>query len=147
MIGKNASNGWKTFPGHPGTGIEREGRVVYSHGGFPIHERHRRVSHEAEVLWSDPEHDATDVANVISSDLMSDVLMMDAEQPLLLSSLVSDQSLRTANVVGAVALVVANGKTPPPNMVELARELGITLARTEMAKFEASVALGKALGR
>ena len=102
---------------------------------------------EAEVLWSDPEHDATDVANVISSDLMSDVLMMDAEQPLLLSSLVSDQSLRTANVVGAVALVVANGKTPPPNMVGLAQELGITLARTEMAKFEASVALGKALGR
>ena len=27
------------------------------------------------------------------------------------------------------------------------QELGITLARTEMAKFEASVALGKALGR
>ncbi len=102
---------------------------------------------EAEVLWSDPAHDATDVVNVISSDLMSDVLMMDAEQPLLLSSLVSDQSLRTANVVGAVALVVANGKIPPPNMVELAQELGITLARTEMAKFEASVALGKALGR
>ena len=102
---------------------------------------------EAEILWSDPAHADTDVENVIASDLMSDVLMMDQDQPLLLSSLVSDQSLRTANVVGAVALVVANGKTPPPNMVTLAQELGITLARTEMAKFEASVALGKALGR
>jgi hypothetical protein len=102
---------------------------------------------DAEVLWSDTARDNADVVNVISSDLMSDVLMMDQDQPLLLSSLVSDQSLRTANVVGAVALVVANGKTPPPNMVDLARELGIPLARTEMAKFEASVALGKALGR
>ncbi len=102
---------------------------------------------DAEVLWIDPAHADLDVANVIASDLMSDVLMMDQDQPLLLSSLVSDQSLRTANVVGAVALVVANGKTPPPNMVALAQELGIALARTDMAKFEASVALGKALGR
>ena len=102
---------------------------------------------EAEVLWSDSAHADFDVSNVIASDLMSDVLMMDQDQPLLLTSLVSDQSLRTANVVGAIALVVANGKTPPPNMVDLARELGIALARTDMAKFEASVALGKALGR
>lgn len=103
-------------------------------------------SAQAEILWSTPAHEAAEVTHVISSDLMSDVLMMDVEHPLLLTSLVSDQSLRTANVVGAVALLIANGKNPPPDMTLLAQELDIPLARTPLAKFEAAVALGKALG-
>ena len=85
--------------------------------------------------------------HVISSDLMSDVLMVDLEHPLLLTSLVSDQALRTANVVGAAAVLVANGKLPPPDMVDLARQLGMPLARTALAKFDAAVALGKSLGK
>ena len=102
---------------------------------------------QAHVLWSDPAREDADVLHVISSDLMSDVLMVDLEHPLLLTSLVSDQSLRTANVVGAAAVLVANGKTPPPDMVALARQLGIPLVRTPLAKFDAAVALGKALGK
>ena len=102
---------------------------------------------QAQVLWSDPAHEGADVLHVISSDLMSDVLMVDLEHPLLLTSLVSDQSLRTAHVVGAAAVLVANGKTPPPDMVDLARQLGVPLARTALSKFEAAVALGKALGK
>ena len=102
---------------------------------------------QAHVLWSDSAREDADVLHVISSDLMSDVLMVDLEHPLLLTSLVSDQSLRTANVVGAAAVLVANGKTPPPDMVALARQLGIPLVRTPLAKFDAAVALGKALGK
>ena len=102
---------------------------------------------QAKVLWIDPAHEAAEVVHVISSDLMSDVLMVDLDHPLLLTSLVSDQSLRTANVVGAAAVLVANGKTPPADMVDLARQLGIPLARTPLAKFDAAVALGKALGK
>jgi hypothetical protein len=102
---------------------------------------------QAQALWIDSTHEDADVLHVISSDLMSDVLMVDLDHPLLLTSLVSDQSLRTANVVGAAAVLVANGKTPPPDMVALARQLGIPLARTPLAKFDAAVALGRALGR
>jgi hypothetical protein len=102
---------------------------------------------QAQTLWSDPAHENADVLHVISSDLMSDVLMVDLDRPLLLTSLVSDQSLRTANVVGAAAVLVANGKTPPPDMVALAQKLGMPLARTALAKFDAAVALGKALGK
>ena len=101
----------------------------------------------AQTLWSNPARDAADVHHVISSDLMSDVLMMDLDQPLLLTSLVSDQALRTANIVGAAGVLIANGKTPPPDMVALARELAIPLARTPLAKFDAAVVLGKALGK
>lgn len=104
-------------------------------------------SAQAQLLWTDPDLGEADVRHVISSDLMSDVLMVDLDHPLLLTSLVSDQSLRTAHVVGAAGVLIANGKTPPPDMVALAGKLGIPLARTPLSKFDAAVALGKALGK
>ena len=102
---------------------------------------------QAQTLWIDSARETAEVLNVISSDLMSDVLMVDLDHPLLLTSLVSDQSLRTAHVVGAAGVLIANGKTPPSEMVDLARQLGVPLARTPLAKFDAAVALGKALGK
>ena len=101
---------------------------------------------QAQLLWADPGHEAADALHVVVADLMSDVLMMDLERPLLLTSLATEQAVRTAHVVGAVAVLVANGKTPPPEMVALARKLGVPLARTLLAKFDAAVALGRALG-
>ena len=101
---------------------------------------------QAQILWADPSHESADSLNVAAADLMSDVLTMDLERPLLLTSLATEQALRTAHVVGAVAVLVANGKTIPPEMVALARKLGLPLARTPLSKFDAAVALGKALG-
>ena len=101
---------------------------------------------QAQILWADPAHEAADALHVVAADLMSDVLTMDLERPLLLTSLATEQALRTAHVVGAVAVLVANGKTPPPEMVTLARKLGLPLARTALSKFDAAVALGKTLG-
>ena len=108
---------------------------------------HLLAAAQAQLLWTDPAQADSDVLHVIASDLMSDVLMVDLDRPLLLTSLVSDQSLRTAHVVGAAAVLIANGKNPPPDMVDLARQLGVPLARTALSKFEAAVALGKALGK
>ena len=101
---------------------------------------------QAQILWADPAHETADILHVVAADLMSDVLMMDLERPLLLTSLATEQAVRTAHVVGAVAVLVANSKTPPPEMVALACKLGVPLARTPLAKFDAAVALGKAIG-
>ena len=101
---------------------------------------------QAQILWADPAHESADALHVVAADLMSDVLMMDLERPLLLTSLATEQAVRTAHVVGAVAVLVANSKTPPPEMVALACKLGAPLARTPLAKFDAAVALGKTLG-
>ena len=100
----------------------------------------------SEFLWTAPAHDSADVLHVIAADLMSDVLTMDLERPLLLTSLATEQAVRTAHVVGAAAVLVANGKTVPAEMVALARKLDVPLARTALAKFDAAVALGQALG-
>jgi hypothetical protein len=42
------------------------------------------------------------VGAVVANDLMSDVLLDDSEDILLLTSLASDQAIRTANIVGAM---------------------------------------------
>ena len=81
------------------------------------------------------------VRKIVASDLMSDVLVVDEDDMLLLTSLVSDQVLRTAQVVGAVGVVVVNGKALPPSMVAVAHGLGVSLLSTRLSKYEACVAL------
>ena len=85
------------------------------------------------------------IRHVIASDLMSDVLMVDEEDLLLLTSLASDQVLRTAQIVGAVGVVVVNGKPLPSSMVNVANDLRMTLATSRLPKFETCVAVSGAL--
>jgi hypothetical protein len=85
------------------------------------------------------------VRHVMASDLMSDVLLVDEEQMLLLTSLASDQVLRTAQIVGAVGVVVVNGKSLPSSMAGVARDLGMALATVRLTKYEACLAVHRAL--
>ena len=85
------------------------------------------------------------VGHVMASDLMSDVLLVDEEDMLLLTSLASDQVLRTAQIVGAVGVVVVNGKPLPSSMVNVANDLHMTLATCKLSKYDACVAVHTAL--
>ncbi len=84
--------------------------------------------------------DAT-VGAIVANDLMSDVLLSDADDVLLLTSLASDQAVRTANIVGAVGVVVHNAKPLPATMCQVADTLGIPLVSSPLAKYEACVRL------
>ena len=95
----------------------------------------------AEVVHRGAGFESADVEHVTASDLMSDVLVTDAPRQLIVTSLASDQAIRTADIVGAAAVAVVNGKTLPENMRRLARELNLTLLRSPLPKFEACVAL------
>ena len=103
----------------------------------------------AKVLDADilVKGDAVDkpIQHIVSSDLMSDVLVVDDEDILLLTSLASDQVLRTAQIVGAVGVVVVNGKPLPSSMVNVANDLHMTLLTSKMAKYEANIAVYEAL--
>lgn len=85
------------------------------------------------------------VRHVVASDLMSDVLLVDEEDMLLLTSLASDQVLRTAQIVGAVGVIVVNGKPLPSSMVNVANDLRMSLATCKIAKYDACVAVHAAL--
>ena len=84
--------------------------------------------------------DAT-VGAIVANDLMSDVLLCDADDALLLTSLASEQAVRTANIVGAVAVVVHNAKPIPAPMCQVADTLGIPLISSPLAKYDACVKL------
>ncbi len=85
------------------------------------------------------------ITRVCASDLMSDVLAVEDDHLLLITSLASDQALRTADIVGAKAVLIVNKKPVHQKMIALAKEFDIPLLGTPLPKFEACVQLGKLL--
>jgi hypothetical protein len=71
-----------------------------------------------------------------ASDLMSDVLRYDMTQGLLVTGLANPQVVRTAEMADVAAILMARGKVPPPETIQLAREIGIPILGTHMIMFE-----------
>lgn len=86
------------------------------------------------------------IGHVVASDLMSDVLVADYEDFILVTSLTSEQTVRTADIVGARGVLLVNDKLPQPAMKVLAAQQDLTVLSTPLSMFEACVALGKLLG-
>ena len=87
------------------------------------------------------------VGAVVANDLMSDVLLYDADDVLLLTSLASDQAIRTAHIVGAMGVVVHNSKPLSQTMLEVANSLHIPLVSSPLSKYEACVRIHDALAQ
>ena len=63
----------------------------------------------------------------------------DGEDMLLLTSLASDQAIRTANIVGAMCVVVHNAKPLPQTMCQVADTLGIPLISSPLSKYDSCI--------
>ena len=85
------------------------------------------------------------VGEVVANDLMSDVLLVDADDILLLTSLASDQAIRTAHIVGAMGVVVHNAKPLSETMLKVADDLHIPLVSSPLSKYDACVKMHDAL--
>ena len=85
------------------------------------------------------------VGAVVANDLMSDVLLFDADDALLLTSLASDQAIRTAHIVGAMGVVVHNAKPLSETMIKVANDLHIPLVSSPLSKYDACVKMHDAL--
>ncbi len=70
-------------------------------------------------------------------DLMSDVLAFVKDQSLLLTGLINSQVIRTAEMMDIVAVCFVRGKMPPEDVVELAKEKGITILSTSLPLYTA----------
>ncbi|MGM0462374.1 MAG: hypothetical protein ACQEQ4_08155 [Fibrobacterota bacterium] len=81
------------------------------------------------------------IDGVIVSELMSDVLTIDHDNLLLITSLCSEQALTTAHIIGAVAVIISSGKEVSPRIIALARESEIALFTTSLRNFDISVFL------
>ena len=64
-------------------------------------------------------------------DLMSDVLAFVKEQTMLMTGLINSQVIRTAEMMDIKAICFVRGKSPAPEVIELANEKNIVLLSTE----------------
>jgi len=69
------------------------------------------------------------------SDLMSDVLAFGKPGILLLTGLSNAQSVRTANIIDAKAIVYVRGKQPDEEGIKLAKEMSIPLLSTKFMMY------------
>lgn len=86
-----------------------------------------------------------DITNFVAGDLMSDILTLEDDYFVLLTSLATEQTIRTADFVGARAVVLVNNKRAPAPMLALAKELNISILTTPCRMFRACLELGKEL--
>jgi hypothetical protein len=98
---------------------------------------------EADLIYGPKDWEKINIETVFASDLMSDVLMSDRDDLLLVTSLSTEQSIRSAGIVGSEAVVIANSKRVTEGMVELAEDQGIALFCTRFPKYESCVRLGR----
>jgi predicted transcriptional regulator len=91
---------------------------------------------QAEVIIGDESLD-DEISFAGGSDLMSDVLAFGKPGILLLTGLSNAQSVRTANIIDAKAIVYVRGKKPDKMGIEIAREKGIPLLSTKFMMYTA----------
>ena len=91
---------------------------------------------QADVLSGEEFLDA-EVCSAFGSDLMSDVLAHVNNQALLLTGLVSPQTIRTAEMMDMSCVVFVRGKTPSDAMLELALDREMVVMATEMRMHQA----------
>lgn len=77
------------------------------------------------------------VYSACGSDMMSDVLAYVKDQAVLLTGLINSQVIRTAEMMDMVCIVFVRSKAPNAEMVELAKESGIVLMKTDKRLYEA----------
>jgi hypothetical protein len=101
---------------------------------------------DAGRLHAPKEWERLEVSSVVASDLISDILVCEGEEQLLVTSLTSVQMVRTAALIGAVAIVLVHRRQAPPGLAEAARAQGIPLFISALAKYEACLCIGRLEG-
>ncbi|RLD59756.1 MAG: hypothetical protein DRJ01_10895 [Bacteroidetes bacterium] len=77
-----------------------------------------------------------DVEFGFASDLMSDVLTLDAENILLITGLSNMQTVRTVEMSDIYIVILARGKKASKEMIELANESGMMIIECEYSMFK-----------
>jgi predicted transcriptional regulator len=91
---------------------------------------------QAEVIWGE-DHMEEEVTFAGGSDLMSDVLAFGLPGILMLTGLTNSQSIRTADIVEAKAVVYVRGKKPDADSIALARSKNLPILATRFMMYTA----------
>ncbi len=88
------------------------------------------------TLYIDDRIELESINEVAVSELMSDVLTMEHDNLLLVTGLCTDQAIRTADIMGAVAVVVTQNKRVTGSMLAIAKDSGMGLFATDLQNFD-----------
>ena len=91
---------------------------------------------KADILTGEENLDR-EVTSACGSDFMSDVLAFVKDQAVLLTGLMNQQVIRTAEMMDIICIIFVRRKEPSPEVVELAREKGIAVMTTTHRMFTA----------
>ena len=91
---------------------------------------------EARLLCGSPTN-PHDFSSAFAGDMMSDVLAYGQGQSLLLTGLLNQQVIRTAEMLDMHCIVFVRGKVPSPEVLALAEEKDIAALSTEYGMFAA----------
>ena len=98
----------------------------------------REIAGVLDAIWLCCQEEGERVIqSAFASDMMSDVLAYVQEDTLLLTGLVNDQSIRTAEMLDLPCVVYVRGKNPHKQTIERAIDLGIPALSTQYTMFEA----------
>lgn len=89
---------------------------------------------DAKVL-NGPDHLDKEIKTCGASDLMSDILAGLSEGSVLLTGLTTVQVIRTAMVAGVGAVIFVRGKTPPQEVIDLAKDNELPLISSPYSMF------------
>jgi predicted transcriptional regulator len=78
-----------------------------------------------------------EVSSACGADLMSDVLAFVKDQSVLLTGLMNQQVVRTAEMMDMRCIVFVRGKTPDKSVIDLACQRGIAVMSTGHRLYEA----------
>lgn len=98
---------------------------------------------ECSVLYKSRNFNTTDISGVVVTNMMSNVLASDHDDFLLVTELASDQVLRTADIVSARAVLIANNNNISESIMALAKEFDITLLSTILSASESRKIIDK----
>ncbi|MBQ7185033.1 MAG: hypothetical protein IJR97_13740 [Clostridia bacterium] len=76
-----------------------------------------------------------DIESGFCSDLMSDVLAFVNESTVLITGLTNPHVVRTSEMLDLKCIIFVRGKIPPENVIDEARDLGITVLSTDLTAF------------
>lgn len=98
---------------------------------------------EARQLCGAPQQEL-DFTTAFAGDMMSDVLAYGQGQSLLLTGLLNQQVIRTAEMLDMHCIIFVRGKTPADEVLVLAEQKGLTVLSTQYGMFTASGLLYRA---
>ena len=96
----------------------------------------------AECVCGNPDSAVT-IKYGFACDLMSDVLIIDRDEVLLVTGLCNIQTIRTAEMSDLGCILFVRGKKATPEMIELAESNSIVLLESPYSMFRAVGELAK----